>query len=140
MIAHDVPLSPMLKVGACVNECAALADCLRALTAEFWLYSTGLPFLTGSHMRCRYPGQAERFEQRLQGLTAKFRNLHLPPRITDRSSLPRSVGPPHESAHLPPPLSPLLLAWKADLPAVEATVGTLCPPCEARPWACFNRA
>ena len=31
-----------------------------------------------------YPGEAEKFEQRLQGLTARFRQLNLSPRITDR--------------------------------------------------------
>ena len=31
-----------------------------------------------------YPGHAERFEQRVEGLLAAFRNLRLPAEVTDR--------------------------------------------------------
>ena len=31
-----------------------------------------------------YPGQAERFEQRVEGLLAAFRHLRLPAEVTDR--------------------------------------------------------
>lgn len=33
-----------------------------------------------------YPGQADKFEQRVAGLTATFRKLHLPQHIMDRSA------------------------------------------------------
>ena len=94
---------------------SVLADCLQAVTIIFWL-CTWLPFAARATLDCRYPGQAERFEQRLQGLTAKFRNLHLAPRITDRSALPWMRDPSDETAHLVPQLSPLLLTWKPDFP------------------------
>lgn len=34
-----------------------------------------------------YPGSPERFEQRVEGLLAAFRQLHLPQAITDRCGL-----------------------------------------------------
>lgn len=39
-----------------------------------------------------YPGDAAKFEQRLQGLTAKFRQLHLSQRITDRYGVHYNCG------------------------------------------------
>ncbi len=40
-----------------------------------------------------YPGQAERFEQRVQGLLAAFRALRLPVEVTDRRGrLGRGLG------------------------------------------------
>lgn len=35
-----------------------------------------------------YPGQAERFEQRVEGLLAAFRHLRLPAEVTDRFERP----------------------------------------------------
>ena len=34
-----------------------------------------------------YPGHAERFEQRVEGLLAAFRSLRLPAEVTDRRAL-----------------------------------------------------
>lgn len=39
---------------------------------------------TGWGRQHRYPGEAARFEQRVEGLLAAFRELRLPDSITDR--------------------------------------------------------
>lgn len=45
-----------------------------------------------------YPGQADKFEQRVAGLTATFRKLHLPQHIMDRSAC--CLLPIHATRHI----------------------------------------